>query len=247
MFRTPTSRLTPAARPSFINNVMIRSLLAGLVLFITTIPAAFSQIDSLPPRTSDRPVIIRQQPLDENYREDGEEREIPWRAVPFKDKIRYGLNVTTPSLSFFGGNSIFGFDISPMAGIRVTPSTTAGVGATYSYYSGPGSYNGRLKQSMLGGRLFIQQHLNFIKDAIPGLFLWGEAEQYTVLSYKDGSTSVRDYKFEPGYLIGGGYGSPAGEKGFQITILYLTNYNSNRYVYSSSGSPLVIRIGWWFK
>ncbi|SDM80123.1 hypothetical protein [Siphonobacter aquaeclarae] len=228
---------------------MIRTILAGLVLFIATIPAAFSQIDSLPPRTSDRPVIIRQQPLDENYREDGEEREIPWRAVPFKDKLRYGLNVTTPSLSFFGGSSIFSFDVSPMAGIRVTPTTTAGLGITYSYYTGPDglTVKGREKLSLFGGRVFVQQHLNFIKDVVPGLFLWGEAEQYQVLSYRNSQGKINGYQFDPGFLIGGGYGAPVGEKGFQITLLYHTNYNSNPNTYSSSGSPLVIRIGWWFK
>lgn len=224
---------------------MIRSVLAALLFVVAATPFASAQYDTIP-RPTDRPVIIQQQPLDESYQR---QQELPWNARPFKDKLRYGLNITTPSLSFFGGNSYFSFDISPMAGIRVTPSTTAGIGATYSYFSQPVFTNQgsvRLKASLLGGRLFVQQHLNFLQNTIPGLFLWGEAEQFQILSYKLAGVKQGRGQYNTGFLVGGGYGVPAGEPGFQITLLYQVNYDDIN-VYSSSGSPLVIRFGYWFK
>lgn len=224
---------------------MIRSVLAALLFVVAATPFASAQYDTIP-RPTDRPVIIQQQPLDESYQR---QQELPWKARPFKDKLRYGVNITTPSLSFFGGSSYFAFDISPMAGIRVTPTTTTGLGITYSYSSSPDgiSVRGRQKISLLGGRIFVQQHLNFLENVVPGLFLWGEAEQYQVLSYKNSQGNIKGYQFDTGFLVGGGYGVPAGEPGFQITLLYHANYNSNINTYSSSGSPLVIRFGYWFK
>lgn len=228
---------------------MIRSVLAACLLILAVTPFASAQYDSIP-RPAERPVIIQQQPLDENYQR---EQEMPWKARPFKDKLRYGVNITTPSLSFFGGSSYFSFDISPMAGIRVTPTTTTGLGITYSYTSQPDGFinsagrQGRQKASLLGGRVFIQQHLSFLENVVPGLFLWGEAEQYKVLSLKNSQAKITGYEYDTGFLVGGGYGVPAGEPGFQITLLYHANYNSNPNTYSSSGSPLVIRFGYWFK
>ncbi|MFT4032034.1 MAG: hypothetical protein QM669_06410 [Siphonobacter sp.] len=225
---------------------MIRSFLAACFFLLAVTPFVFAQYDSIPAPT-DRPIIIRQQPFEGQRNRDDD---IPWRARPFKEKLRYGLNITTPSLSFFGGTSVFGFDVSPMAGYRVTPTTTTGLGATYSYYSGPDGYGGRQKQSLLGGRLFVQQHLSFLNKNSAngsGFFLWGEAEQYQILSYKTSQGSINGYQYDPGFLVGGGFGAPAGERGFQLTLLYHTNYNSNQNTYSSSGSALIIRFGWWFK
>lgn len=213
-----------------------------------TLPALAQVPTTEPPPTERPPVIIRTEPS-EDFELDERERVRPTLdGQTFKQRLRYGANFDIPSLNFFGGNSFLNLGISPMIGYRARYGTTVGVGATISYTSQPDfRFGGRLKITSGGGRLFVQQHLTFLDEKIPGLFLWGEAEQMKILSYRDGGGNrVNNYDYKPGFLVGGGYGAVAGEPGFQITVLYHTGVDADPGAYPY-GSPLVFRIGWWFK
>lgn len=189
------------------------------------------------------PIVIQQEPV----REQPDNRpRFDWRAVPAKEKIRYGLDFQTPQLSFFGGSSVFMIGAGPRVGYRVTPSTTAGAGLGFTYYTG-GIRGYRDRLSLLTGRLFLQQHLPFLDRVIPGLYLWGEAEQIQTLGIRLLGVKQPNRMFDTGFYIGGGYGAPAGEPGFTMNVLYMVNYDTNPNTFNLFNSPLVIRFGWWFK
>jgi hypothetical protein len=225
------------------SSLRLTATLLGLALSLPSL----AQVPTTDPRPDDRPVIIRTEPSDDFELERVRERPT-LQGLKFKQRLRYGANFDIPSLSFFGGNSFLNLGISPMIGYRARYGTTVGVGATVNYVSQPDfRFGGRIKYTTGGGRLFVQQHLTFLDEKVPGLFLWGEAEQMTLLSYRDGQGNrVRGLDYEPGFLIGGGYGSMAGDSGFQIMLLYHTGVDANPAGYPY-GSPLVIRMGFWFK
>lgn len=222
---------------------------AGILIGLAAALPTLAQVPTTePPPTERPPVIIRTEPSEE-FEFDERERVRPTLSgETFKQRLRYGANFDIPSLSFFGrGNSFFNIGVSPLVGYRVRYGTTAGIGATISYVSQPDFMGGRAKQTSLGGRFFLQQHLTFLDEKIPGLFLWGEVEQFTILSYRDSRGSIRDFQYKPGVLVGGGYGAIAGEPGFQITVLYHTGLNTQPLGSFPYNNPLVLRIGYWFK
>ena len=173
-------------------------------------------------------------------------RQFDWRSVPAKEKIRYGLDFQNPQLSFFGGNGTFMIGAGPRVGYRVTPSTTAGAGLGLTYYTG-GVRGYRDKLTLAAGRLFLQQHLSFLDRVIPGLYVWGEAEQTQTLGIQLSGVKQPNRMFDTAYYIGGGYGPPAGEPGITLNVLYMVNYDTNPNTFNLFNSPLVIRFGWWFK
>lgn len=141
---------------------------------------------------------------------------------------------------FFGGTfglqagTVTYIDISPMAGYFIKPRLTAGVGATYKYYS-DSRYSPKFTTSIYGGSVFTQFY------AFENIFLHAEVEPLSMEVYNPVDyTSQREWI--TGILVGAGYMQRMGERS-GVYIMGLWNLNQ------TSKSPYVnpiIRVGFQF-
>jgi len=156
-------------------------------------------------------------------------QELP--RTPLKDRFYFGGNL---GLQFGSATYI---DISPLVGYKITEKLSAGVGATYIYYSiKESAYNYGYETSIYGGRVFGRY--NFMEN------LFGHAETEilnmevpAVISGTNQYTLVRQNITS--ILAGGGYAQPIGERSALIMML-LWNFNEDQY--SPYQNP-IFRIG----
>lgn len=145
----------------------------------------------------------------------------------------------------FGGNVGAGYangwnvNLSPTVGYKLTQSTIAGVGISYSYADFNSAYfSNRTTYNTTGGRIFAQQLL------FQNLYAHAEYEYLTYeikVRTTDGRIVNQYNASAPGFLLGGGYASSFGYGvGFTTEVLYNVLYRSGISPYAS---PLVIRGG----
>ncbi len=158
---------------------------------------------------------------------------------------------------FFGGNFGFSFGnttsiiVSPLAGVRITPRLSGGIGARYEYYKNnyPGSIP--FDTHIFGGSVFSRfTVIQSIGEVVgfgglnTGLFVQGEYELLSLESeHFDHTSTSPDGRFNlHSILVGGGIYQPIGQRsGFLITILWNLNESYNT-IYTN---PL-IRLGFTF-
>jgi len=156
-------------------------------------------------------------------------QELP--RTPFKDRFYFGGNL---GLQF--GSSTY-IDLSPLVGYKITEKLSAGVGATYIYYSiKETAYNYGYETSIYGGRVFGRYHFmenlfahvetEILNMEVPAII--SGSNQYTLV--RENITSV---------LAGGGYAQPIGERSALVMML-LWNFNEDQY--SPYQNP-IFRIG----
>ena len=164
----------------------------------------------------------------------------------FVDHLRWGFN---GGLSFgYGGGYI---EIDPQVGYQFNPQFIAGVGVSYSYireaifdpYSG--QYAGSYSTSNYGGRLFAEYHF------LPFLFAHAEYEamnfDYLVYNTNTGALIDDGRVWVGNPMIGLGYKSPIGRKGYSyLMLLYDLNINDPRSAELYNYNPFVLRIGFMF-
>ena len=145
----------------------------------------------------------------------------------FLDKVFVGGN--------FGlqlGTSTF-IDVSPLAGYRITPKLSAGLGVTYQYLH----YKDRfydIETNVFGGRVFGRY---LFTD-----YLFGHAEyEYLNLEAFDYNTSRRVDVIS--ILGGGGYLQRIGPRS---ALALMVLYNFTESVYTPYSSPIIIRMGVYF-
>ena len=153
----------------------------------------------------------------------------PEESPPLKDRMYYGGNF---SLQFGGVTFI---DISPLAGAMITERYSAGLGATYQYINFRFLNTGG--RSVYGGRIFNRYNIT------QNFFAHGEFESLNAEYYNFNQERL-ERAWIPGAFVGGGYFSPAGERGgFNIMVLYNLMYDNLRSPYNE---PYVIRVGFVF-
>ena len=171
----------------------------------------------------------------------------PQREEPpsFKERLFFGGNF---GLSFGNTTSII---ISPIAGYRVTPRLSTGVGLRYEYFKS--NYPGYVPYDthIFGGSLFSRfMIIKNISETIglgginSGIFIQGEYELLSLESqYFDLANPSPDSRFYlHSILIGGGIYQPIGRRaGFLLTVLW--NLNES---YNSIYANPIIRIGFNF-
>lgn len=145
---------------------------------------------------------------------------------PLKDRMYYGGNF---GMSF---GTITFIDVSPLVGAMITNRLSGGIGGTYQYFNDRRFIGGN--SSLYGGRLFTRYNV------FPNVFAHAEYENLNFDLY-----NPRSDRFErawvPGFLIGGGYFTPFGERGgANFTFLYNLLYDVRRSPYNE---PFVIRFG----
>ena len=163
----------------------------------------------------------------------------------FKDRIFFGGNF---GLTFGNTTSII---INPVAGYRLTPRLSPGIGLRYEYFKS--NYPGYVPYDthIYGGSLFARYMLiKNLSEAIglgglnSGIFLQGEYEILSLESqYFDFTNPVPGSRFNlHSMLVGGGIYQPIGARsGFLFTILW--NLNES---YNSIYANPIIRIGFNF-
>lgn len=139
---------------------------------------------------------------------------------------------------FYGGNFGMSFgtitfiDVSPLVGAMITNRLSGGVGATYQYFNDRRFIGGN--SSLYGGRVFGRYNV------FPNVFTHVEYENLNFDLYNPNSDRF-ERSWVPGFLIGGGYFTPFGQRGgANITILYNLMYDIRRSPYNE---PYVIRFG----
>lgn len=160
----------------------------------------------------------------------------------FAQDENHGQEDEKPSLReriFFGGSFGFGFgditfiDLSPVAGYKISPRFSAGLGAVYQYT--------KYKQldfssNTYGGRAFG------IAKLFDPVFAQLEYEylNYEYLDFPEGQTRA-DFS---SVLAGGGVSQPLSKNVFlNFTALYNFSYDLNNSEYKPYDSPWVIRVG----
>jgi hypothetical protein len=156
---------------------------------------------------------------------------------------------------FFGGNIALQFgtityiEVSPLAGIRLTPRFSPGLSVTYNYYN---SNISNFDTHIYGGSVFTRYtFLRNMNKYIPlgiNAAIIGHAE-YEVLNLDAeffdvlGLYSNQDRFWQHNVYVGGGLGFHAG-KNSMFTIFLLWNLNENEnFLYESNP---VVRIGFVF-
>lgn len=149
---------------------------------------------------------------------------------------------------FFGGNfglqfgSITDIEIAPLAGYRLTPDVSAGMGLKYEYYK-QDYYNISFKTAIYGGSLFVSY--TFLRDALQeglGFMLQAEDEALSLekryftyaISESDKSRFVLN-----SVLLGGGIKQHLGGRS---SMYLLVLWNLNQTTLSPYSSP-VFRVG----
>jgi hypothetical protein len=160
---------------------------------------------------------------------------------------------------YFGGNfglafgTITQIDISPIAGYRITPRFSAGVGGTYQYYKEEIKYvHGTYKweTSIYGGKVFgtyvlLDEKNTFLPFNLGSIILQSECEILNVETYR---LNQAGYYINAGrewicnILAGGGIRQRIGERS-SIDLMILWNLNDTPF---SPYSNPVIRLGFNF-
>lgn len=139
---------------------------------------------------------------------------------------------------YFGGNLGLQFgtvtliDVSPLAGLMLSPKFSTGVGATYQYYDDL-RFQGS-SGSSYGGRAFARYNV------LPNIFAYSELESINWNAYDLADDQFRR-RWTAAFFIGAGYFAPFGSRGgANFTFLYNLKH-SNRNAYYSE--PYLIRVG----
>jgi hypothetical protein len=138
------------------------------------------------------------------------QREIdPEAKFSFKDRVYYGGNLGLQL------GTVTLIDLSPLAGVMLSPKFSTGLGATYQYYD-DNRFQGAAGSSF-GGRAFARYNAyNYAQDNFQRT--WTEA-----------------------FFVGAGYFAPFGSRGgANFTFLYNLKH-SNREAYYSE--PYLLRVG----
>jgi hypothetical protein len=143
--------------------------------------------------------------------------------------------------SYFGGSLGLQFgtvtliDLSPLAGIMLSPKFSTGLGATYQYYEDNRFQGG--SGSSFGGRAFARYNL------LPNIFAYSEVESINWNAYNFGKDQF-ERTWTEAFFVGAGYFAPFGSRGgANFTFLYNLRH-SNREAYYSE--PYLIRVGFVF-
>ena len=139
---------------------------------------------------------------------------------------------------YFGGNLGLQFgtvtliDVSPFAGLMLSPKFSMGLGATYQYFSDL-SFQGA-SGSSYGGRAFARYNV------LPNIFAYSEVESINWNAY-DPFDDDFQRRWTDAFFIGAGYFAPFGARGgANFTFLYNLKH-SNRNAYYNE--PYLIRVG----
>lgn len=140
--------------------------------------------------------------------------------------------------SYFGGSLGLQFgtvtlvDLSPLAGVMLSPKFSTGLGATYQYYE-DNRFQGNTGSSY-GGRAFVRYNL------LPNIFAYSEVESINWNAYNYVQDEFQRTWTEA-FFVGAGYFAPFGSRGgANFTFLYNLRH-SNREAYYSE--PYLIRVG----
>ena len=164
--------------------------------------------------------------------------------VPLKEKIFFGGNI---GLQF---GTITQIEISPIAGYRITPRWSAGLGVKYEYYK-DNSYLPEIETNIYGGKTFTSYLLlKDLGEIIPGISNIGISGylEYEALSLETEYFDVlnefpdQDRFIYHSFLLGGGLRFPVGNRS-SVSLYLLWNLNE------SSNSPYtnpIVRIGFEF-
>ncbi|MFT6828878.1 MAG: hypothetical protein ACJAZV_002172 [Roseivirga sp.] len=169
------------------------------------------------------------------FEEKDEQKADTVKTSDFKQRVYKGGNF---SLNL--GSDFTYIDISPLAGYMITPTFSAGVGATYLYLSRkyiilPSGNTFKVNSSVYGGRTFVR------KNILETYFAHLEFEALNVefASNSNNENTIREWV--PGLFIGGGIFQPIfGRGGVNLTILYNLLHDERKSPYNSA---FVIRAG----
>jgi len=157
------------------------------------------------------------------------QREIYGDSIPFKDRLYFGGNL---GLQF---GTITLVDVSPLAGVMITPKLSGGVGMTFQYYD-----DNRIQGAegtSYGGRLFGRYNV------FPNIFVHAEYESINWETYDYFAEGFRRI-WTNSLFVGGGYFAPFGPRGgANFTFLYNVLYDNQNSYYAE---PYVIRVGFVF-
>lgn len=157
------------------------------------------------------------------------QREIYGDSIPFKDRLFFGGNL---GLQF---GTITLIDVSPLAGVMITPKLSGGVGMTFQYYE-----DNRIQGAegtSYGGRLFGRYNI------LPNIFAHAEFESINWEAYDYFAEDFRRI-WTDALFLGGGYFAPFGSRGgANFTFLYNVLHDNQTSYYAE---PYVIRVGFVF-
>lgn len=157
------------------------------------------------------------------------QREIYGDSIPFRERLFFGGNL---GLQF---GTITLVDVSPLAGVMVTPKLSGGVGMTLQYYE-----DNRIQGAegtSYGGRLFGRYNV------FPNIFVHAEFESINWETYDYFAEDLRRI-WTDALFLGGGYFAPFGPRGgANFTFLYNVLHDNRTSYYAE---PYVIRVGFVF-
>ncbi|GMQ26184.1 hypothetical protein Aoki45_28660 [Algoriphagus sp. oki45] len=156
----------------------------------------------------------------------------------FAQREIYGDSTSLKDRLFFGGNlglqfgTVTFIDVSPLAGVMITPRLSAGAGITYQYYD-DNRFQGA-NGSSYGGRVFGRYNV------LPNIFTHVEYENINWETYSIAEQAFRRV-WTDALFIGGGYFAPFGRRGgANFTFLYNVLHDNQNSYYAE---PYVIRVG----
>lgn len=145
---------------------------------------------------------------------------------PLKDRMYFGGNFGMQ----FGTVTLL--DISPLAGVMITPRFSSGLGITYQYFNDRRFVGG--ETTSYGGRIFSRYNV------LPNVFAHAEFESINFDNYNIVSDQFERI-WSNALFLGGGYFAPFGQNGgANFTFLYNVLHDNLRSPY---GEPYVIRVG----
>ncbi|MFC3879306.1 hypothetical protein ACFOSV_03920 [Algoriphagus namhaensis] len=150
----------------------------------------------------------------------------PEGKPPLKDRMYFGGNFGMQ----FGTVTLL--DISPLAGVMITPRFSSGLGITYQYFNDRRFVGG--ETTSYGGRIFSRYNV------LPNVFAHAEFESINFDNYNFVSDQFERI-WSNALFLGGGYFAPFGQNGgANFTFLYNVLHDNLRSPY---GEPYVIRVG----
>jgi hypothetical protein len=155
---------------------------------------------------------------------------------------------TIKSRIYVGGNFGLGFgtftniDISPMAGYNLNKYLSAGLGASWMFYSY--RFAGVSERaSFYGGRAFGR--LVPLPETFPSIFLHGEYETINNERWVENALGAFEFKrtWTPAIHLGGGFRQMAGENSFFTFTVLWNLLDDGTQASSIYGGPLNYRVG----